>query len=174
MRLVLLLGISVCFFACANAVVEKSKTTEEVKAEKSDLGEDEAFASRRQQRITYEREVGFKPTPQKSLYLGADGILKAELISEKFQKAEREQAGVTQSETSENKSYTLQFEVVADVDVAQKRRWAVTQKTGLGAYLLFDSPFYKIRAGKWSSKEEAEDAALQYNAMGISAILIEL
>ncbi len=76
--------------------------------------------------------------------------------------------------TQGKKVFTLQFEVVADFDEAKKRQWSVAKKTGLGTYLLFDSPFYKIRGGKWQDENEVEDAAIQYNAMGISAIIIPL
>ena len=121
----------------------------------------------------HKRNVTLNKTSACSLYANQGGILKSGLIKKQVATAEKMVVKSTDKKLK-NRSYTLQFEVVSDVDEAQKRRWAVSSKTGLGAYILFDSPFYKIRGGKWSNKGEAEDASLQFNAMGIAAILIEL
>ena len=71
--------------------------------------------------------------------------------------------------------YALQFETVGDFDAAQKRRWALAARTGYGLYLVFDSPFYKIRGGSFPTKEKAEQAVRDLqDASGVTALVIRV
>jgi methionine-rich copper-binding protein CopC len=168
------LGCLFTLMSCASAKANETKTSPEVQNEVS-----ESKSNIEKSSVIDEAPEEFKAKIQKSktvvssLYETQGGVVKSSEIMSQKQNADKLAHDSKVSSTKES-SYTLQFEVVSDVDNAQKRRWAVSQKTGLGAYLLFDSPFYKIRGGKWSNRSDAEDAALQYNAMGIAAILIEL
>lgn len=71
--------------------------------------------------------------------------------------------------------YALQFEAVGDFDAAQKRRWALSGRTGYGLYLVFDSPFYKIRGGSFPTKEAAEQAVRDLqDASGVTALVVRV
>ena len=74
-----------------------------------------------------------------------------------------------------NALFALQFETVGDFDAAQKRRWALSARTGYGLYLVFDSPFYKIRGGSFATKEEADQAVRNLqDSTGVTALVIKV
>jgi septal ring-binding cell division protein DamX len=54
--------------------------------------------------------------------------------------------------------YQIQLDAISDVDVAQTRKAALEQELGSKIDMVFDPPFYKLRYGNFSTKEEAEDA----------------
>ena len=70
--------------------------------------------------------------------------------------------------------YVLQFEALADFDAAQRRRDQLVASTGYSIQVVFDTPFYKLRAGGWSTKAEAEDKARELSAYNISAFVVKV
>jgi len=70
--------------------------------------------------------------------------------------------------------FTLQFDALADFDAAQKRREDLQRRTGLNIQVVFDAPFYKLRAGNYASKASAEDAAREYAAQEIQAFVVKV
>lgn len=70
--------------------------------------------------------------------------------------------------------YSLQFDAIADFDAAQARRVDLQRRTGFAIQLVFDSPFYKLRAGSWSKKEDAEDQARQLAEVNVQAFVVRI
>ena len=70
--------------------------------------------------------------------------------------------------------YVLQFEAVADFDAAQRRRAQISASTGYAIQVVFDTPFYKLRGGGWTSKKAAEDKARELSAYNINAFVVKL
>jgi cell division protein FtsN len=73
-----------------------------------------------------------------------------------------------------NELYVLQFEAVGDFDAAQRRRAELSASTGYAIQVVFDAPFYKLRAGGWSSKKAADDKARELSAYNISAFVVKV
>jgi len=82
----------------------------------------------------------------------------------------------TQNLASQGKeeAYTLQFDAVANFDVAQARRAKLRIQTGYGIQMIFDAPFYKLRGGYFKKKSEAEDKARELSLYNISAFPVKL
>ncbi|MCQ2123394.1 MAG: SPOR domain-containing protein [Fibrobacter sp.] len=70
--------------------------------------------------------------------------------------------------------YVLQFEAVADFDAAQRRRAQISASTGYAIQVVFDTPFYKLRGGGWTTKKAAEDKARELSAYNINAFVVKL
>lgn len=70
--------------------------------------------------------------------------------------------------------YVLQFEAVADFDAAQRRRAQISASTGYAIQVVFDTPFYKLRGGGWTSKKAAEDKARELSAYNINAFVVKI
>ena len=70
--------------------------------------------------------------------------------------------------------YMLQFESVADFDAAQRRRAQLSASTGYSIQVVFDAPFYKLRAGGWNNKKAADDKARELSAYNISAFVVKV
>lgn len=70
--------------------------------------------------------------------------------------------------------YVLQFEAVADFDAAQRRKAQLSASTGYAIQVVFDTPFYKLRGGGWTSKAKAEDKARELSAYNINALVIKI
>jgi Sporulation related domain. len=70
--------------------------------------------------------------------------------------------------------YTLQFDAVADFDVAQARRAKLRTQTGYDIQMVFDAPFYKLRGGGFKSKLDADDKARELAIYNISAFSVKL
>jgi len=70
--------------------------------------------------------------------------------------------------------YMLQFDAVADFDAAQKRREDLQRRTGYTIQMVFDAPFYKLRAGGWGSKADAEDQARTLSLQNVSAFVVKI
>jgi hypothetical protein len=81
-----------------------------------------------------------------------------------------------QLKTSEKEqdAYTLQFDAVADFDVAQSRRARLAGQTGYSIQMVFDAPFYKLRGGYFKKKSEAEDKAHELSLHKISAFPVKI
>jgi|GEM_PF-474027 len=69
--------------------------------------------------------------------------------------------------------YMIQFDALADFDAAQARRADLQRRTGMSIQLIFDEPFYKLRAGSYSKKEDAEDQVRQLSEANIQAFLVK-
>lgn len=70
--------------------------------------------------------------------------------------------------------YMLQFEAVGDFDAAQRRRAQIAASTGFAIQVVFDTPFYKLRGGGWTSKKAAEDKARELSAYNINAFVVKV
>lgn len=70
--------------------------------------------------------------------------------------------------------FVLQFEAVADFDAAQRRKAELSASTGYTIQVVFDTPFYKLRGGGWSSKKVAEDKARELSAYNINAFVVKV
>lgn len=70
--------------------------------------------------------------------------------------------------------YMLQFEAVGDFDAAQRRRAQIAASTGFAIQVVFDTPFYKLRGGGWTSKKAAEDKARELSAYNINAFVVKI
>lgn len=70
--------------------------------------------------------------------------------------------------------YVLQFEAVGDFDAAQRRRAQIAASTGFAIQVVFDTPFYKLRGGGWTSRKAAEDKARELSAYNINAFVVKL
>ncbi len=87
------------------------------------------------------------------------------------------QAVPSKAAAKSNKSdgyYVLQFEAVADFDAAQRRRAQISASTGYAIQVVFDTPFYKLRGGGWTTKKAAEDKARELSAYNINAFVVKL
>lgn len=83
-------------------------------------------------------------------------------------------AGKTKKDSKSDGLYMLQFEAVADFDAAQRRRAQLAASTGYTISVVFDTPFYKLRGGGWSSKKAAEDKARELSAYNINAFVVKI
>jgi len=70
--------------------------------------------------------------------------------------------------------YTLQFDAVADFDVAQARRAKLRNQTGYDIQMIFDAPFYKLRGGGFKSKLDADEKARELSIYNISAFPVKI
>jgi hypothetical protein len=70
--------------------------------------------------------------------------------------------------------YMLQFEAVGDFDAAQRRKAQLSASTGYTIQVVFDTPFYKLRAGGWSKRKVAEDKARELSAYNIPAFVVKI
>lgn len=83
-------------------------------------------------------------------------------------------ASKTKKDSKSDGLYMLQFEAVADFDAAQRRRAQLAASTGYTISVVFDTPFYKLRGGGWSSKKAAEDKARELSAYNINAFVVKI
>jgi len=70
--------------------------------------------------------------------------------------------------------YTLQFDAVADFDVAQANRAILKSQTGYDIQMIFDAPFYKLRGGGFKSKIDADEKAREFSIYNISAFPVKV
>jgi len=78
------------------------------------------------------------------------------------------------SSKEQDEAYTLQFDAVADFDVAQARRAKLRTQTGYDIQMIFDAPFYKLRGGGFKSKLDADDKAREFSIYNISAFPVKV
>jgi len=71
-------------------------------------------------------------------------------------------------------AYVLQFDAIANFDVAQARRAKLQVQTGYDIQMVFDAPFYKLRGGYFKKKTEAEDKARELSLYNISAFAVKV
>jgi hypothetical protein len=70
--------------------------------------------------------------------------------------------------------YTLQLAALANFDAAQRQREELRGRIGHDIQMVFDAPFYKLRAGTWNRKADAEDRARELSMANIPALVIRL
>ncbi len=116
-----------------------------------------------------------QPTDLDSLFRGKEY---KPVLSSSLRDTTNNQAAVAgKATTKSNKSdgyYVLQFEAVADFDAAQRRRAQISASTGYAIQVVFDTPFYKLRGGGWTTKKAAEDKARELSAYNINAFVVKL
>ncbi|HSQ42334.1 MAG TPA: SPOR domain-containing protein [Fibrobacteraceae bacterium] len=78
-----------------------------------------------------------------------------------------------QQATTSKQLYVIQFDALPDFDAAQSRRAELQRRTGMAIQLVFDSPFYKLRAGGWTKKEDAEDMVRNLADSKIQAFVVK-
>jgi len=78
------------------------------------------------------------------------------------------------SKEQDDAVYTLQFDAVADFDVAQARRAKLRNQTGYEIQMIFDAPFYKLRGGGFKNKLDADDKARELAIYNISAFAVKV
>ncbi len=59
---------------------------------------------------------------------------------------------------SKTPAFQIQLDALSDIDSAQARKSVLEQTLGGKIEMVFDPPFYKLRFGSFSTKQEAEDA----------------
>lgn len=91
------------------------------------------------------------------------------------QKKASSEEQVADEKSSKAKSwFVLQFEALADFDAAQRRRNQLSASSGYAIQVVFDTPFYKLRAGGWPTRAEAEDKARELSAYNINAFVVKV
>ena len=50
----------------------------------------------------------------------------------------------------------------------------LSASTGYAIQVVFDAPFYKLRAGGWNNKKAADDKARELSAYNISAFVVKV
>ena len=116
------------------------------------------------------------PTDMDSLFRGNEYSpeLSASLRNASAAQGPAVPAKASADKKSSNDLYVLQFEAVGDFDAAQRRRAELSASTGYAIQVVFDAPFYKLRAGGWSSKKAADDKARELSAYNISAFVVKV
>ena len=113
------------------------------------------------------------PTDLDSLFRGKEYKLQLN-DSLRYKTQEAKVAEETEKKAKGKSWYVLQFEALADFDAAQRRRDQLVASTGYSIQVVFDTPFYKLRAGGRSTKAEAEDKARELSAYNISAFVVKV
>ena len=113
------------------------------------------------------------PTDLDSLFRGKEYKLQLN-DSLRYKTQEAKVAEETEKKAKGKAWYVLQFEALADFDAAQRRRDQLVASTGYSIQVVFYTPFYKLRAGGWSTKAEAEDKARELSAYNISAFVVKV
>lgn len=116
-----------------------------------------------------------EPTDMDSLFRGNEykPVLNASL-RDTTSKSSVVAKAPAKNEKASDGYYVLQFEAVADFDAAQRRKAQLSASTGYTINVVFDTPFYKLRAGGWNNKKAAEDKARELSAYNISALVVKL
>ncbi|MCK9182532.1 MAG: SPOR domain-containing protein [Fibrobacteraceae bacterium] len=109
-----------------------------------------------------------------------DSLFKGREYKPSLDSAARSDAGgygnLVSSSVKDNKGtgvYALQFDAIADFDIAEKRRADLSSKTGLSIQLVFDAPFYKLRSGSYT-KDKAEDKARSLAASDFTVLVVKV
>ncbi|MBO5950623.1 MAG: SPOR domain-containing protein [Fibrobacteraceae bacterium] len=113
------------------------------------------------------------PTDLDTLFQGKE--YKIQLNDSLRYKTQESQIAQETDKQAKGKSwFVLQFEALADFDAAQRRRDQLVASTGYSIQVVFDTPFYKLRAGGWPTKAQAEDKARELSAYNISAFVVKV
>ncbi|MCQ2101627.1 MAG: SPOR domain-containing protein [Fibrobacter sp.] len=125
--------------------------------------------------VGFSAAIADGPTDLDSLFKGKE--YRPELNAGLRDSAASQAAVVSKSAAKSGKSegyYMLQFEAVADFDAAQRRRAQISASTGYAIQVVFDTPFYKLRGGGWTTKKAAEDKARELSAYNINAFVVKV
>ncbi len=115
-----------------------------------------------------------KPTDVDSLFKGKEYLPKLNpSLRSSFKSTDQIPVNAVKDE-KDGALYVLQFEAVADFDAAQRRKAQISASTGYEIQIVFDTPFYKLRGGSFSSKAAAEDKARELLVYNINALVIRL
>jgi len=117
---------------------------------------------------------GEAPTDIDSLFRGKEFQLPPLDSSYRTKYGEVPVSQAKNSREEQDGAYTLQFDAVANFDAAQIRRAKLQAQTGYEIQMLFDAPFYKLRAGFFKKKSEAEDKARELSLYNISAFVVKI
>ena len=109
------------------------------------------------------------PTDLDSLFRGKE--YKLQLNDSLRYKTQEAKVAEETEKKAKGKSW---YVALADFDAAQRRRDQLVASTGYSIQVVFDTPFYKLRAGGWSTKAEAEDKARELSAYNISAFVVKV
>jgi len=174
-KILVLLVLTACTLASAfwgSDDDEKAKETvaKESATEQSASAPQWAFAPKDYNR----KEFKAQPTPVDTLLRGKELELPAIDPSLRNSTGEFDHLVSKEDQSKSNDLYVLQFEALADFDAAQKRRAILMNRTGYSIHLVFNAPFYKLRSGRYTSKEKAEDAVAQLAAINVTAFVVKL
>jgi len=117
---------------------------------------------------------GENPTDIDSLFAGREFQLPALDSSYRVDYNVVSMAKSSGKEQDDAYVYTLQFDAVADFDVAQARRAKLKNQTGYEIHMIFDAPFYKLRGGGFKTKLDADDKARELAIYNISAFAVKI
>jgi len=115
---------------------------------------------------------GENPTDIDSLFAGREFQLPS--IDSSYRVDYNTVSPTKSSSKEQDDVYTLQFDAVADFDVAQARRAKLRNQTGYEIQMIFDAPFYKLRGGGFKSKMDADDKARELSIYNISAFAVKV
>jgi len=115
---------------------------------------------------------GEAPTDIDSLFRGKEYQLPPLDSSYRVNYSEFPQA--KNSDKEQDVAYALQFDAIANFDAAQTRRAKLQSQTGYDIQMIFDAPFYKLRAGYFKKKADAEDKARELSLYNISAFVVKI
>ena len=113
------------------------------------------------------------PTDLDTLFHGKEYKIQLD-DSLRYKTQESQIAQETDKQAKGKSWFDLQFEALADFDAAQRRRDQLVASTGYSIQVVFDTPFYKLRAGGWPTKAQAEDKARELSAYNISAFVVKV
>jgi hypothetical protein len=114
------------------------------------------------------------PTDIDSLFRGKEFMLPRLDSSYRGDYSEVPQAKSSNKEHDDVYVYTLQFDAIANFDAAQARKAKLQSQTGYDIQMIFDAPFYKLRAGYFKKKSDAEDKARELSLYKISAFVVKI
>ena len=69
--------------------------------------------------------------------------------------------------------YRIQLITVADFETAQNKKYSLSRILGKPIEVIFDAPFYKLRYGKFSSLQLAQDKLLDTKELGLQGFIIK-
>ncbi len=121
--------------------------------------------------MTFASEI---PTDLDSLFQGNEYKIQ---LHDSLRHAQKQSEAPQKADAKQEKSkswFVLQFEALADFDAAQRRRDQLVASTGYAIQIVFDTPFYKLRAGGFPTKAAAEDKARELSAYNISAFVVKV
>jgi hypothetical protein len=112
------------------------------------------------------------PTDIDSLFRGKE--YKFPLLDSSYRTNYSEVSQEKSSGKEQDEVYVLQFDAIANFDVAQARRAKLQIQTGYDIQMVFDAPFYKLRGGHFKKKTAAEDKARELSLYNISAFAVKV
>jgi len=69
--------------------------------------------------------------------------------------------------------YRIQLYTAADFESAQGKKYSLSKVLGPSVEILFDPPFYKIRYGRYSTREKARSRLLDIKDLGFQGFIIK-